>query len=547
LDLNGQSQQLAGLLNTGTAAQAIVFNGGAGTPILRIDLAGSNTFNGNLGPGGTSFALTKNLAGDLTLSGTNTYTGDTTINNGRILVSAANHLSSGATSIVQSGTGQLFSTAGATFSNNFNISTTGYLEASDSQNNVDGAIRLDGTNTLSGTITLSGNARIGAVGATATNTISGKITGSFGIDFYGMNTASTQVHTFTLSNNTNDYTGATTIFNSNYNNTGYTGVATILRLGAANVIPNGASAGNVGFASNGTNPNNIVRLDLASFSETINGLSVGAGANANITNSVAGDSTLTIGDNNTTSSFEGTITNTTGTLAITKIGSGTLNLSGANTYTGATNVNAGTLLINGSTSPTSLVTVGINGTLGGTGTVGGNTTISGIHSPGNSPGIQTFIGNLSYVNGGTPDPTVNWELASNTTTVGANPTANFDQIIVGGNLDFTHPTIINLSFNGAGSTVLWSDSLWDANQSWLLYDVAGITTNIANLNLSTINWLDSGSNLFSTAGGSFTLGQSGEDVMLNFTAVPEPSTYGIGLGAMALALAAVRRRRQKKS
>ena len=554
LDLNGQSQQLAGLLNTGTADQAIVFNGGAGTPILRIDLAGSNTFSGNLGPGGTSFALTKNLAGDLTLSGTNTYTGDTTVNNGRILVSAANHLSSGATSIVQSGTGQLYvSGAGATFSNNFNISTTGYLEASDSQNNVDGAIRLDGTNTLSGSITLSGNARIGAVGATATNTISGKITGSFGIDFYGMNTASTQVHTFTLSNNTNDYTGATTVFNSNYNNTVYTGVATILRLGASNVIPNGASAGNVGFASNGTNPNNIVSLDLASFSDTINGLSVGAGANANITNSVAGASTLTIGDNHTTSSFGGTITETTGTLAITKIGSGTLTLSGDNTYTGATNVNAGTLLINGSTSNTSLVTVGINGTLGGTGTVGGNTTISGIHSPGNSignsPGIQTFIGDLSYVNGGTPNPTVNWKLASNTTTVGANPTANFDQIIVmWGNLGFTHTTNLNLSFNGVGSTVLWSDSLWDSNQSWLLYDLIGLgsTTNIANLNLNTTNWLDSGSNLFSTAGGSFTLSQNGEDVMLNFTAVPEPSTYGIALSAMALAVAAVRRQRRKK-
>lgn len=236
-----------------------------------------------------------------------------------------------------------------------------------------------------------------------------------------------------------------------------------------------------------------------------------------------------------------------GSFGLTKVGTGTLVLSVSNIYTGDTTVSAGTLIINGSTSNASAVTVGLNGTLGGTGTVGGNTTISGIHSPGNSPGIQTFTGNLSYVNGGTPNPTVNWELASNTTTVGANPTANFDQVIVGGNLDFTHTTIINLSFNGAGSTVLWSDSLWDANQSWLLYDVAGITTNIANLNLNTVNWLDSGSNLFSTAGGSFTLSKNGEDVMLNFAAVPEPSTYGIGLGAMALALAAVRRRRQKKS
>mgnify|MGYP003837007847 FL=1 len=261
----------------------------------------------------------------------------------------------------------------------------------------------------------------------------------------------------------------------------------------------------------------------------------------------AGYQNLTIGVDNGSSTFAGVIANAESAGSLLKTGSGTITLTGANTYTGTTNVSAGTLLINGSTSNASAVTVGLNGTLGGTGTVGGNTTISGIHSPGNSPGIQTFTGNLSYVNGGTPDPTVNWELASNTTTVGVNPTANFDQIIVGGNLDFTHTTNLNLTFNGVGSAVLWSDSLWDANQSWLLYDVAGITTNIANLNLNTVNWLDSGSNLFSTAGGSFTLSKNGEDVMLNFTAVPEPSTYGIGLGAMALALAAVRRRRQKKS
>ena len=261
----------------------------------------------------------------------------------------------------------------------------------------------------------------------------------------------------------------------------------------------------------------------------------------------AGYQNLTIGVDNGSSTFAGVIANAENAGSLLKTGSGTISLTGANTYTGATTVTGGTLIINGSTSIASAVTVGLNGTLGGTGTVGGNTTISGLHSPGNSPGIQTFTGNLSYVNAGATGPTVNWELASNTTTVGVNPTANFDQVIVGGNLDFTHPTNINLSFNGVGSTVLWSDTLWDSSQSWLLYDVAGITTNIANLNLNTVNWLDSGSNLFSTAGGSFTLGQSGEDVMLNFSPIPEPSTYGIALGAMALALAAVRRQRRKKS
>jgi autotransporter-associated beta strand protein len=241
-----------------------------------------------------------------------------------------------------------------------------------------------------------------------------------------------------------------------------------------------------------------------------------------------------------TANYSGILGSATPGMTLEKKGAGTQVLSGANTYTGATNVTGGTLLINGSTSTSSLVNVGVNGTLGGTGTVGGNTTISGIHSPGNSPGIQNFTGNLSYVDAGTPDPTVNWELASNTSTVGVNPTANFDQVIVGGNLDFTNTTTINLSFNGAGSGVLWANALWDANQSWLLYDVAGTTSNFVNLNLATINWLDSAGNLFSTTGGNFSLGQSGQDVLLNYTVVPEPRAAL--LGAIGL-LALLRRRR----
>jgi autotransporter-associated beta strand protein len=242
-----------------------------------------------------------------------------------------------------------------------------------------------------------------------------------------------------------------------------------------------------------------------------------------------------------TANYSGILGSATPGMTLEKKGAGTQVLSGANTYSGATNVTGGTLLINGSTSTSSLVNVGVNGTLGGTGTVGGNTTISGTHSPGNSPGIQTFTGNLSYVDAGTPDPSVNWELANNTTTVGVNPTAAFDQVIVGGNLDFTDITTINLSFNGAGSTVLWANALWDANQSWLLYEVAGTTSSFVNLNLATINWLDSGGNLFSTTGGSFTLGQSGQDVVLNYAVVPEPNVAALlgGLGTFLL----LRRRR----
>jgi autotransporter-associated beta strand protein len=236
-----------------------------------------------------------------------------------------------------------------------------------------------------------------------------------------------------------------------------------------------------------------------------------------------------------------TTTNMGSALGLTKLGTNKLILDQANSYVGPTSVNEGTLIINGSTSSTSLVSVGVNGTLGGNGTVGGNTTIYGTHNPGNSPGIQTFGGNLAYVDGGTPDPTVNWELVDNTTTLGVNPTASFDQIIVGGNMDFTNLTMINLIFNGVGSLVDWDAGLWDANQSWLLYDVAGTTSNFGNLSLNTVNWLDKDGALFSTTGGAFSLGQSGQDVILNYSIIPEPNAAAL-LGALG-ALLLLRRRR----
>ena len=57
--------------------------------------------------------------------------------------------------------------------------------------------------------------------------------------------------------------------------------------------------------------------------------------------------TLTVGDNNSTTTFSGTIEDGAGTVALTKIGTGTLTLSGNNTYTDVTDVQAGTLVLDG--------------------------------------------------------------------------------------------------------------------------------------------------------------------------------------------------------
>jgi len=61
---------------------------------------------------------------------------------------------------------------------------------------------------------------------------------------------------------------------------------------------------------------------------------------------------------------------------LTKAGSGVLTLTNANTYTGATDVSAGSLLVNGLLDPLSAVTVSSAAVLGGSGTIGGSVTYS---------------------------------------------------------------------------------------------------------------------------------------------------------------------------
>jgi autotransporter-associated beta strand protein len=108
----------------------------------------------------------------------------------------------------------------------------------------------------------------------------------------------------------------------------------------------------------------------------------------------------TTGLNNLSTTVSGIISGAGGSLI--KVGNGTLTLLGANTYTGPTTVNTGTLVVNGSIASLSLTTVNSGGTLGGTGTVG-NTQINGggVFAPGSgSAGTSmTVAGNLAFQSG----------------------------------------------------------------------------------------------------------------------------------------------------
>jgi autotransporter-associated beta strand protein len=84
-----------------------------------------------------------------------------------------------------------------------------------------------------------------------------------------------------------------------------------------------------------------------------------------------GSNNLTVG-NNLSKTFSGMMSGTGGSL--TKTGAGTFTLSGPNSYTGGTTVNAGSLFVNntsGSGTGTGNVMVNTGATLGGSGSIGG--------------------------------------------------------------------------------------------------------------------------------------------------------------------------------
>ncbi|MDP3340542.1 autotransporter domain-containing protein [Frigidibacter sp.] len=97
-----------------------------------------------------------------------------------------------------------------------------------------------------------------------------------------------------------------------------------------------------------------------------------------------------------------------GTGALDKRGNGTLVLEADNSYTGATQVSKGLLVVNGSIANSQQVTVGDGAAIGGSGTVGSLTLGSGATlAAGNSIGALTVDGDLAFAAGSSFEIEVN--------------------------------------------------------------------------------------------------------------------------------------------
>jgi autotransporter-associated beta strand protein len=369
-DINGFSitNNLSGAANIDTSAVG-------GTPTLTVSNSSSSTFSGLIKNTAGTLSLNKLGAGALTLSGANTYNGNTTVNLGSLYVNGS--IGSGTVTVVSGatlgGTGtiggavSLSSGASAVFSVTNNGSGNGTpLTVSGGMTLANNAVTVfvPGSTPLPiGTYVLV-NAAGGITGQFATTLTSANYTGA-GVALGTLSTIATTSGAATLTVAAagvttawiNDLVGGTGDWavGANWASNPYapTNAGDTATLGVGSAVSTVTVSQNMSLGGiNFTNPNSFIVADAG---KTLTFDNFGGGAaivvNSGTSNSIATavslkDKTAIIVAGGTSLAMGGIISGTSGANTLTKNGSGTLVLSGVNTY-GPAAGSVGTVLANG--------------------------------------------------------------------------------------------------------------------------------------------------------------------------------------------------------